>query len=236
MTTEEIKKVVTCGHKQKFRVKLADGTSKVVRLWCSKDGQPCIIDKGRRNWGHYLNSGWNFETKDWVSLMPVEKKVVDIRKRLIKRATAAQKMLAESGLWGDIKDEIDAFLSLPEDEMEKFMEDVENDRLFGAAWDKKYSWFHTYQVFESFLRNTCWKSINFHKRDREYEVGRIQEALKNKTGYRTYWTKGYDNSIEVALGEDRKMRAWYSEEFRGCANGHYYLMFDATHAIFYEDD
>lgn len=64
MTNEEIKKVVTCDHKQKFRVKLADGTSKVVRLWIS-NGQPCIIDKGKRNWGHYLNSGWNFETKDW---------------------------------------------------------------------------------------------------------------------------------------------------------------------------
>ena len=187
-------------------------------------------------WGHYLNSGWNFETKDWVSLTPVEKRDVDLKKRLIKRATAAQEMLAESGLWGDIKGEIDTFLSLPEDEMEKFMEDVENDRLFEAAWDKKYSWFHTYQIFDSFLRNKCWKSINFHKRKREYEVGRIQEALKNKTGYRNYWTNGYDNSVEVAIDEDGKMRAWYSEEFRGCANGHYYLMFDATHAIFYEDD
>lgn len=236
MTNEEIKKVVTCEHKQKFRVKLADGTSKVVRLWISKDGLPCIIDKGRRNWGHYLNSGWNFETKNWVSLTPVEKRGVDLKKRLIKRATAARKMLAESGLWDDIKDEIDAFLSLPEDEMEKFMEDVENNRLFEAAMDKKYSWFRTYQVFGSFLRYKCWKSINFFKRYREYEVGRIQEALKNKTGYSTSWTKGYDNTVEVALGEDRKMRAWYSEEFRGCVNGHYYLMFDATHAIFYEDD
>lgn len=236
MTNEEIKKVVTCEHKQKFRVKLADGTSKVVRLWCSEDGRPCIIDKGRRNWGHYLNSGWNFETKDWVSLTPVEKRGVDLKKRLIKRATAAQKMLAESGLWGDIKDEIETFLSLTEDEMEKFMEDVENGKLFEAAWDKKYSWFHTYQIFDSFLRYKCWKSINFYKRDRQYEVSRINDTLREKGKYRRHWTKGYDNSVEVSLGEDGMMRAWYSEEFRDCANGHYYLMFDATHAIFYEDD
>lgn len=236
MTNEEIKKVVTCEHKQKFRVKLADGTSKVVRLWISKDGSPCIIDKGKRNWGHYLNSGWICETNDWVSLTPVGKKGVDIRKRLVKRATAAQKMLAESGLWKDIKDEIDTFLSLPEDEMEKFMEDVENDRLFGAARDKKYPWFHTHQIFDSFLRNTCWKPINFHKHARQYEVSRINDAIREKGNYHRNWTKGYDNSVEVSLGEDGKMRAWYSEEYRGCGNGHYYLMFDATHAIFYEDD
>jgi hypothetical protein len=35
---------------------------------------------------------------------------------------------------------------------------------------------------------------------------------------------------------DGEKLAWYSEEYRGCLNGHYYLMFDATHAIFYEDD
>lgn len=235
MTNEEIKKVVTCEHKQKFRVKLSDGTSKVVRLWI-KNGKPCIIDKGNRNWGHYLNSGWTFETENWVSLTPVEKRDVDLKKRLIKRATAAQKMLAESGLWDNIKAEIDTFLSLPDDEMEKFMEDVENGKLFEAAWNKKYSWFHTYQIFDSFLKTRCWKSINFRKYDRAHEVGRIQETIREKGKYSLCWTKGYDNSIYVSLGEDDIMRAWYSEEFRGCGNGHYYLMFDSTHAIFYEND
>ena len=38
------------------------------------------------------------------------------------------------------------------------------------------------------------------------------------------------------INDNDVYRGFYSEEFKGCGNGHYYLLFDATHAIFYEDD
>lgn len=46
-------------------------------------------------------------------------------------------------------------------------------------------------------------------------------------------TGTYDNSFEY---NPEYNKAWYSEEYKNCGNGHYYLALDATHALFYEDD
>lgn len=61
----------------------------------------------------------------------------------------------------------------------------------------------------------------------------IAEALKNKTSYQCRGSNGYDVSFEY---DAEKNKAWYSEEYVGCGNGHYYLALDSTHAIYYEKD
>jgi hypothetical protein len=48
--------------------------------------------------------------------------------------------------------------------------------------------------------------------------------------------KRRDLSIETKLCEDGIFRAWYSSEYRGCANGDYYLVISPTQAIYYERD
>ena len=58
----------------------------------------------------------------------------------------------------------------------------------------------------------------------------------NNESYSHSWRKGYDNSIEFRLCDDGKKRGWYSEEFKNCGNGHYYLALDERRAIFCEDD
>ena len=64
---------------------------------------------------------------------------------------------------------------------------------------------------------------------------RVADCIKNGGEFSRRWENGYDNTVEIANRDGKKL-AWYSEEYRRCGNGHYYLMFDATHAIFYEDD
>ena len=50
-------------------------------------------------------------------------------------------------------------------------------------------------------------------------------------------TKGYDVTYTIDKAEEGKRRgAWLSNEYRNCGNGHYGLLLDATHAVFYEDD
>lgn len=47
----------------------------------------------------------------------------------------------------------------------------------------------------------------------------------------------YDVSFEMRFDKnDNIPRAWYSEEYKGCANGHYYLAVSESCAIFCEDD
>jgi hypothetical protein len=48
--------------------------------------------------------------------------------------------------------------------------------------------------------------------------------------------KRRDLSIETKPCEDGIFRAWYSSEYRGCANGDYYLVISPTQAIYYERD
>ena len=240
MTTDEIKEIIKSGTK-KYLLTLSNGEKKVVRLFTTYDGYPCIIHKGKKLWGHKLNWSGLHETANWVSLKPCEKKEIDYVKRIIKRAKDASKMLEKSGLWQDIKKEIDDFLNLPMRDIEMFVKDATYD-FYNNVYQEvgkpnsKYPWLHSYQVFGSFLSDRCWKSINHKSWNREEMKNSITEHINNKQNYSYAWRNGYDNSIELNFDCDDHYRGWYSEEFMGCGNGHYYLLFDATHAIFYEDD
>ena len=62
---------------------------------------------------------------------------------------------------------------------------------------------------------------------------RIASAMQDKKSCNESGRTNYDVSFEYSA---EKNTAWYSEEFKGCGNGHYYLALDASHALFYEDD
>ena len=47
---------------------------------------------------------------------------------------------------------------------------------------------------------------------------------------------GSDFSLYYWFKHGKRYVKWYSKEFKGCGNGHYYLALDATHTIFVEDD
>lgn len=239
MTLEEIRQIVKNEHAKQYRVNLITGGSKIVRLWLHEDGRIAIMSKGRKKWGHELSS-WSDHYEDWATLKLVEHDEIDYYKRFVKRATDALKMLNESGLWKDIKESIEHFFNLSETEQRELVNDIMTDsyELFYHEVYKengKYSWVSGYQVFEAFVRKRCWKSIAWSKWERERMRAEVAECIKNGTNFHRRWENGYDNTVEVANCDGEKL-AWYSEEYRNCGNGWYYLMFDATHAIFYEKD
>ena len=160
---------------------------------------------------------------------------VDKVKRMKKRATDAYKMLSESGLWSNIKREIEEFLKLSDEDIKK---DFVEMGVYALYQSKKYDWYATYQVFGEFLKDKCWKSISFDKWDtsKQLVLTNVQNAISLKRDFSHRWRNNYDNSLEVNFNKDGIGRAWYSEEYKNCANGHYYLLFDYKHAIFYEDD
>ena len=178
----------------------------------------------------------------WLSIALYEP-TIDYKRRLLKRANDAVKMLSESKLWGNIKNEIEDFLKLPNDKIEEFVKAATSD-FYENVWkdhyntneNKKFPWLQTPNVFESFLQDRCWKSVHFSYNN-DYEISRIKENIKNKKNYRTRWRENYYNSLEVKFNcKDNIARGWYSEEYKGCVNGYYYFLFDANHAIFIEKD
>ena len=236
MTLQEIREIVTSEFTKKYRVNLISGGSKVVRLWLHEDGRICAIGKGRRHYGHELIS-WQDHYEDWATLKLVEHKGTDRVSLVRRRAKDAVKYLAQSGFWPDIKKEIEYFLENVD--IEEFCKDMEKGSYENVYCQRgegqKYAWCSTYQVFESFYNKQCWKSIPWSKYNRQRESAELENAIKDKKDYRRRWTNGYDNTIEITFA-DEYPRGWLSCEYRNCGNGHYYLLFDATHAIFYEDD
>ena len=238
MNIEEIKTIVTNNHAKPYRVNLIGGGSKIVRLWKTDDGCIAILDKGKKTWGHVLSS-WSDHYEDWATLRLVEHNEIDYYKRFVKRATDALKMLNESGLWGSIKECIEHFFELPETEQRELVNDIITDsyeKFYKQTWgDGKYAWVRCHQIFCTFTNKRCWKSIAWDKWERERMSAEVTECIKNGTEFHRRWENGYDNTVEIASLNGEKL-AWYSEEYRNCGNGHSYLMFDATHAIFYEND
>jgi len=70
---------------------------------------------------------------------------------------------------------------------------------------------------------------NFNKSDK----AQIKDALANKTAL----TFNRRTSYDVTFSYDPSMnKAFYSEEFKNCGNGHYYLVLDENTALFCESD
>ena len=235
MTLQEIREIVKNEHAKQYRVSLISGGSKIVRLWLHEDGRIAIMGKGKKKWGHELSSWDGFE--DWATLRLVEHKPSDKVRLVKKRAQDALKYLTQSGFWPDIKKEIEYFLENVD--IEEFCKDMEKNSYKNFYCQReegqKYAWCSTHQVFESFCSKTCWKSIAYDKWNRKRYNADVEKAIANKENYSRRWTNGYDNTLEITFNDDYP-RGWYSCEYRGTGNGHYYLLFDATHAIFYEDD
>ena len=237
MTLQEIREIVKNEHAKQYRVNLISGGSKIVRLWLHNDGRIAIMNKGKKCYGHELTS-WCDNYEDWATLKLVEHKGTDKVNLVRKRAKDAVKYLTQSGFWADIRKGIEYFLS-DESLIEEFCKDMAEDsyeKFYKECREGgKYEWCPCHQVFESFYSKNCWKSIPWSKYNRQRESAEIEKAIKDKKGYHRRWTNGYDNDIEITFNDDYP-RGWLSCEYRGCGNGHYYLLFDATHAIFYEDD
>jgi hypothetical protein len=237
MDLSEVKAIVNHEETKRYRVTMLNGKTRIVRLWLHNDGCVAIMGKGRKHYGHYLSSySWD-DLNEWVTLKLIEHKPSDKVRLVKKRAQDAVKYLAQSGFWPDIKKEIEYFLENVD--IEEFCKDMEKGSYENFYCQRgegqKYAWCSTYQVFESFYNKNCWKSIPWSKYNRQHESAEVEKAIKDKKGYHRRWTNGYDNTIEITFA-DECPRGWLSCEYRGCGNGHYYLMFDATHAIFYEDD
>ncbi len=67
----------------------------------------------------------------------------------------------------------------------------------------------------------------------EWREKELKAKIKALAPFREAWCgRSYD--ISMSINPDG--RAFYSEEYRNCGNGHYFLLLDERHAIHVEDD
>lgn len=222
----------TISRKIEKYVYVSEGEKHEIRLFISSNNDICFAPKRRRNGGYMLSV---CQMEKWDSLTKVNKgNKTDLVKRMRKRAANGVVMLNSSGLWTDIKIELLKFLGLSDDDIKRDFVDGDIYELYRT---KKYDWLNTYQIFFALKAKKCWKNPSFDKYDSSKDsiVNSVKCAIVNKKDIRFTWRNVYDNTLEI-ISNNGVYRGYYSEEFRNCGNGHYYLLFDATHAIFYEDD
>lgn len=236
MDYKDIQNVVN-EHVEPYIAVKADGSKERVRLWKDVLGRVAMLGKGCKRHG-YLLSSWQYQ--DWVSLSHEEKKAcnIDMFKRIEKRVNTAISYLERSGLWSDILSDFKEYLSKDEETRRKMCNDIKVDSYANFFSNKEYAWCGSKSLFISMAMPKCWKRPHYHcAAERDFHECRILQAIRLKKDYKYCWENGYDNSIEVHASKEHGIaKAWYSEEYRNCGNGHYYLLLDETHAIFCEDD
>ena len=81
------------------------------------------------------------------------------------------------------------------------------------------------------------KSTYFGKGNNARYKERIKDHIVRKENLTLRAYTNYDVTFEIDYNrEDGIPRGWYSEEYRNCGNGHYYLAVSENCAIFCEDD
>ena len=104
---------------------------------------------------------------------------------------------------------------------------------FIVSGEGKDRWINTEYIFE--LSECKTKTMNFGCSNK-WRKEQIRQAIEGKQNLSFRADNGYDVSFEMNFDtKDGIPRAWYSEEYRNCGNGHYYLCLGKI-ALFCEDD
>lgn len=239
---------------EKMSVVLIDDRENIVkaRLAWSADGEIMVMGRGRRRYGSHFNKSW------WKAVKFPEKRNTKKIDKWTRSWTNVLNRLENSGLWEDYAKDVRLALAIGEDKIVRANKQYwehrpnipygENDKLNAEAIKNIDERLIKYRDDGTIYPDTniIWYMDNYAKVKKmrfgrkwlnDRELADIANAMKNKekicTGTNGRITGGYDVHFEY---NPETNKAWYSEEYRGCGNGHYYLALDATHALFYEDD
>ncbi len=221
-----------------------DNSGKQVRCAKEPGGNIFVFAPRKKRRGHrysqesFLELGYSMkkcdEAADWS-----------------KSITKARKILEKSGLWEEMLvvyknletmtyADYKAIKSIDDDLFWTDTKDLSPDerKAHYGEYGVKYPFIfndngtldHTY-FWE--LSQPRFKSMYFGALNDSYKAD-IKRALDNKESFSTGKVRtSYDTSFRYDAKENK---AWYSEEYKDCGNGHYYLAIDATTALFCEND
>ena len=233
MELQNVYEVVVNASTKEFKV-VVNGKVEKKRLFISINNDVCEYKKGSRRYGYRL---YEYDVMNWESVTPYQTKITDVVK-VRNYMTKVVKYLSASGLWSNIREDYEIILSFTDDVLDDIIHSDwtdQRDKLQKIAIEMgrdKLS-FHCDGIIYTAKRGI--KRVNYDTHTKMSDISMVEEGIKQGRLYNHKWYKGYDNSVEVKTNGDI-ICGWYSEEYKGCGNGHYYLLLDARHAHFYEDD
>jgi hypothetical protein len=242
---EQIKNLVAKGQKT-FWVKYDDNSKEKLRFFISSNEELCYYGKNMKRKGYSFE--YVFLTKV-NEITPVVSKTP--KQKWEKNLNVAIKLLTESELWPELLNEMKIAKKLGYDKMQEIYK-IDNDKFTeNYLENNKIKITKIKQIAPEIIKineenneyvppDLKWwltyplkfKSMYFGKYYNSQYKEQIKQALENKEKHHISTTVNYDVSFEY----NGKEKAWYSEEYRGCGNGHYYLALNHNLAVHYEDD
>lgn len=228
-----------------------DGTKEKRRIGMTSSNEVLLMIKGSRKKGYYLRSEARYmKIKDILPVIKREKPKDHEWKQQLDRAID---MLEKSGLWEHVLRDMKIARDIGYDKLKQAYQESwkkhtdnyeENEKIrlqkvkeieprLIRTNDEGKEHFNT-DILWQFSNTLKIKKMYFGKYQNAHYLEEIKRAMSNQEKYNTGRVESnYDVSFEY---NPEHKRAWYSEEYRGCGNGHYYLALNSTHAIHYEDD
>lgn len=216
-----------------------DGKKIKGRLGMTTTGDIIIMKKGSNRRGYPIKYEDNL-----TDFVPIVSKKTDAQKweHQLKRAIS---ILDKSGLWTDLKGQLSIALYIGYDNMQKAKE-IDEIYLKNVDYaenrkikDKQLMQIDPRLVLLRELIRYAYplklKAMRFtaNKEENNHKLAQLSQAVKNKTPISLSGRTSYDVSCQY---DPLAGKIWYSEEFKNCGNGHYYLALDDKTAMFYEDD
>lgn len=179
---------------------------------------------------HSRNKGYEcLYTDKWSEIYPQPK--TDNTTLMRKRLNKVYVYLCKSGLWGKYKKDIEFLLSLSNTDLQEL---VKSNYETYCKFKEQNGLHISGDMFFNLLTKGI-KTIKYEKYTRLEDSADFAKAIKERREFSRKWYNGYDISIDCKPVQD-DMYAWYSEEYKGLLNGHYYIALDEKHVWFCEDD
>jgi len=221
---KELKDVVKKNGLSKVVLTLKDGKKKVRRLSVTISGELIVMKKRRRYYGYPIIKDY-FDDAVKVEILKKERKS-DVEwyiEDLLKWKRYVLKYHVD-GVWDSLKKQAESItdanlilLKLCNDEIDSHY----------AAWERAGE--IGLPKIEGFKTTTL-------KSARCPYLEEIKKAFEEKRSFNYHWRGSYDYSAEGKKDTSGEFNAWFSMEYKGRGNGHYYLLLNGMHAVFAEDD
>lgn len=208
---------------------------------CVKEkGNVFIYNKGSKKYGRRLSYD------EFNSVFTI--KDVDYEKQWKNQINRAIKCLEKSGLWTEIYETYKNLQNVEKEELQDICNLYKHrDKYLPYSDNKLNEYYKKYNfLFKQDENNilslneryfgpvaNCELKSMYFGRSNKFYKDMISSSLEEKKNYSIWERVNYDVSFRYDAEENK---AWYSEEYKDCGNGHYYLALDNSTALFIEND
>lgn len=236
MKDKEILDQIKANKSQRFKaINIGDNTTH--RCCIESDGNIFVYARNKKSYGQRF--GEEQFLRQFTPLMSNDENT-----QWKKRLKRAVKLCRESGLWADI--------AIVWDNLYKYVTLDEKRKIYDMSWDNREAAVAYCKEHYPFMIKTDSDGSEYLNTDYLWELSRCEL----KSMYFGYNNAEEKEQIRKAISEHRQYtvpriqinydvsfsynpdsnRAFYSEEYKNCGNGHYYLALNHSTAVFCEND